>query len=185
MKFRAEDIKEAVVRYLSRVPVGTAFFPPNRWVERIDTQWKFDNEDEFYSDYRSPDTTGALFQLKGVGADLRLQYIGSSSVTIVEVQFPQRGQVEAVFEVFEAARVACFTPPQRPLLRIFIGHGRSPQWRDLKDHLHEKHRLSVDAYEAGARAEYSIVGFLENVQRDLCMKLACFRDASVFGELSS
>jgi predicted nucleotide-binding protein len=98
--------------------------------------------------------------------DFALHYFSSSGGTAVGVELPQRGQIEAVFEVLEAVREDCFIPSPQPPLRIFIGHCRSPQWRDLKDHLHEKHRLSVDAYETGARAGYSITEFLENVQRD-------------------
>jgi predicted nucleotide-binding protein len=39
---------------------------------------------------------------------------------------------------------------------VFIGHGRSEQWRDLKDHLHEQHGYAVEAYEIGARAGHAI-----------------------------
>jgi hypothetical protein len=51
-------------------------------------------------------------------------------------------------------------PPleQRPIpeseaekLIIFIGHGRSTDWRDLKDHLQDKHGIQVEAYETGSR----------------------------------
>jgi hypothetical protein len=167
VKFRAEDIKETVARYLSKVPAGTEFpFPPTRQVDKGNTQWRFDNDDEFYSEYRGSDTTEAVLRLHGVGVDFALHYFSSSGGTAVGVELPQRGQIEAVFEVLEAVREDCFIPSPQPPLRIFIGHCRSPQWRDLKDHLHEKHRLSVDAYETGARAGYSITEFLENVQRD-------------------
>jgi hypothetical protein len=30
-------------------------------------------------------------------------------------------------------------PPPPPKPKIFIGHGGSDQWRDLKDHLHDHH----------------------------------------------
>jgi predicted nucleotide-binding protein len=50
--------------------------------------------------------------------------------------------------------------------KIFIGHGRDPQWRDLKDHLHEKHGLHVVAYEIGPRAGLSVKEVLEQMLED-------------------
>lgn len=52
-------------------------------------------------------------------------------------------------------------PPQKP--RLFIGHGNSEQWRDLKDHLHDKHNYDVEAYEIGARAGHAIRDILEDM----------------------
>jgi predicted nucleotide-binding protein len=84
----------------------------------------------------------------------------------VTVQAKTRSDVESVFAVFEAARERCqiSEPPQvQPSPVIFIGHGRSSQWRDLKDHLHEKHHYKVEAYETGARAGHSIRDILEEM----------------------
>lgn len=56
--------------------------------------------------------------------------------------------------------------PEQPMndgLSIFIGHGRNSQWRDLKDHLTDKHGLSVIAYETGARAGHTIRDILEDM----------------------
>ncbi|MGW5840118.1 TIR domain-containing protein [Methylorubrum extorquens] len=41
-------------------------------------------------------------------------------------------------------------------VKIFIGHGRSRLWRDLKDHLQDHHGLCVIAYETGARGGFNI-----------------------------
>lgn len=46
---------------------------------------------------------------------------------------------------------------------IFIGHGRDPAWRDLKDHLLHQQGLMVQAYETGARAGHSIRDILESM----------------------
>jgi predicted nucleotide-binding protein len=50
------------------------------------------------------------------------------------------------------------SPEIRP--KIFIGHGRSAQWRDLKDHLTDKHGYQVNAYEVGVRSGYTITHIL-------------------------
>ena len=49
---------------------------------------------------------------------------------------------------------------------IFIGHGRNQAWRDLKDHLTDKHDYRVEAYEAGARAGHTIRDILESMLKD-------------------
>jgi predicted nucleotide-binding protein len=86
--------------------------------------------------------------------------------TKVDVTLPSRSQIERVFEVFEEVKHDCCVPAPRPQVRIFIGHGRDTSWRDLKDHLHEKHGFDVEAYETGARAGYSIAEFLGRSQAD-------------------
>jgi predicted nucleotide-binding protein len=98
-----------------------------------------------------------------------VQYFDSGNTT-VSVALPSRQQIERVFETFEAAKEACLTPtpppPPRPRPLIFIGHGRDGAWRDLKDHLHEKHGYDVRAYETRARAGHSITEFLGHCQRE-------------------
>jgi len=39
---------------------------------------------------------------------------------------------------------------------VFLGHGNSDAWKELKDHLQDKHGLKVEAYEIGARAGHAI-----------------------------
>lgn len=39
---------------------------------------------------------------------------------------------------------------------VFIGHGGSPRWRNLKDHLSDNHGYKIEAYETGARAGHTI-----------------------------
>ena len=46
---------------------------------------------------------------------------------------------------------------------VFIGHGRSPDWRDLKDHLADMHKIQIEAYETGSRSGHSIRDVLEDM----------------------
>ena len=52
--------------------------------------------------------------------------------------------------------------PPKVDAKIFIGHGRSSDWRKLKDHLVDKHHLSVEAYETGSRTGHTIQKVLED-----------------------
>lgn len=47
--------------------------------------------------------------------------------------------------------------------KVFVGHGGDPQWRDLKDHLHEKHGYAVEAYEIGSREGHAVRDILEEM----------------------
>lgn len=47
---------------------------------------------------------------------------------------------------------------------IFIGHGHNPQWRDLKDHLSEKHGYRVITYETGVRAGLTVTEVLDQMR---------------------
>jgi len=49
------------------------------------------------------------------------------------------------------------------LIKVFIGHGNNTQWRELKDHLHDKHNMDVEYYERGARAGLTINEVLDNM----------------------
>ena len=56
-------------------------------------------------------------------------------------------------------------------LIVFIGHGRSRLWRDLKDHLHDLHGINITAYETGARAGFTIKEVLEELKSNASFAL--------------
>ena len=87
--------------------------------------------------------------------------------TFVEVEASDRPKIEAVFAIFEKYADESKLPrkpkPSLPSPTIFIGHGRSLLWRDLKDHLQDQHGFDVEAYEVGARAGHAIRDILEEM----------------------
>jgi predicted nucleotide-binding protein len=126
-----------------------------------DEEWTFDSIAEWKSAYRQNSATSASYSLRPTyEADVRFEFYGTG--TAVTVSGASREQVQAVFEFFEDGVQAGTMPSSEvserlpATVRIFIGHGRSPLWRDLKDHLQDKHGFSVEAYEVGARAGLSI-----------------------------
>jgi len=97
-----------------------------------------------------------------------VSYSAWSAQTQVDVAAENRATIEKVFSVFakhlKDSRLPepeppPASPPQPPT--IFIGHGHSPLWKELKDHLHEKHKYDVTAYEIGARAGHTIRDILQ------------------------
>ncbi len=76
-----------------------------------------------------------------------------------------RSEIEDVFHVFdkdyEKFEIELDEDEIQPI--IFIGHGRSMLWRDLKDHLSDKHGYKIEAYESGARAGHTIRDILDEM----------------------
>ena len=141
-----------------------------------DESWQYDTEAEFFADYRR-DHTGSIFSYTYYDRSsepaqcYRLRLSSNSRETDVTVEGPRRAYIDAVFAIFddteERSRLPSpaieDAPPRRPT--IFIGHGRDTQWRDLKDHLNDKHGYDVQAYETGARAGHTIRDILDDLVR--------------------
>ncbi len=162
-RFSADVIREAVMVFRSQLPEARRDLRPYLSVSIDDCGWRHDSEEEFFADYRKS-AGGAVFQEEVDSYRFWLQAFRDS--VDVCVGAPERAKIEMVFEVFEkhaqASRLPD-TPKTKHKPRIFIGHGRSLIWRDLKDHLQDKHGLSVEAYEIGSRAGHSIRDILEDM----------------------
>lgn len=173
-RFSAEVIKEAARVFDSQVAdKGRRATDPTLKMStsKAGEDWSYDSENEFYSDYRQgPQEAEYDRTFYGTSSEpMRYLLVRLSSThTVVSVSFPSRSAIEEVFEVFEkhlesstllptAASKINFEPT------IFIGHGRSNQWRDLKDHLQDQHGHSIEAYEVGARAGHAIRDILEDM----------------------
>jgi predicted nucleotide-binding protein len=134
-------------------------------VEDAGATWKFDTVDEFLAAYRR-DIASAYFDHIMKGYRFILMFNAFISQTSLTIEAPSRQEIEAIFNIFEDALpdslLATSDPPvEKPV--IFIGHGRSGAWRDLKDHLQDKHEYEVSAYEIGSRAGHTIRDILEEM----------------------
>ncbi|MBO9587961.1 nucleotide-binding protein [Devosia sp.] len=126
--------------------------------------WHHDDEDEFFADYNkcsqkavySREFKGTIDgAIEKISLEVSLSLDGGTSE--VGVQASRRWIIERVLSKFDAwesraEKIIGYAEN----FSIFVGHGRSPQWRDLKDHLSDQHHFDVVAYETGARAGHSI-----------------------------
>jgi hypothetical protein len=137
-----------------------------------DADWTQDGLQEALADLLPANHWSFRLTLTKAGAAiarLRLRVVVSRkrSESEVQVEAPSRAEIEAVFNVFEGHAQECrlpkppVPPPAPPI--VFIGHGRSSAWRDLKDHLQDKQGYQVEAYETGARAGHTIRDVLESM----------------------
>lgn len=133
-----------------------------RTVKIEGNEWSHDTDQEFFADYRH--CSSAHYEKRSIKAGIKVRFFMSK--TEVSVEAEKRSEIESVFEIFERHLQQSLLreeiePEEKPI--IFIGHGRSGQWRDLKDHLHEMHGYQVEAYEVGARAGHAIRDVLEDM----------------------
>jgi len=170
VKFPPEIIKEAydvfrqTAEALAEVPVRTLEMA----VDYKGVGWVFDNLDEFYSEYRNKEVEYAHLFCAGA-YDSQLSITLEFPVTTVSVTMPNRADVEKCMTVFEGKydlyklSGSELERMLRDSVKVFIGHGRSEQWRYLKDHLQDKQGFEVVAYEVGARAGYTIAEVLDEM----------------------
>lgn len=148
--FSADIIKQVFEKYF---PEGEGYFR----LERGEESWEYDDEREFFADYRKNHSNSSV-RKRGKGIGIKISYT-EYSYTTISVEADTRGNIESIFEVFEKYYPASIKEPPQDDKKgpvIFIGHGQSQQWRDLKDHLSDKHGYKIEAYETGARAGHTI-----------------------------
>lgn len=159
-RFAPEVVHDAHTAFLGELgPVGGRRQPKRLSVRGRQEGWDLPTLEEFLAEYpKYP-----YCELYQFVEDYHFTIRVDQSQTDVDVRLAGREQIERVFQVFERAagrsRIVASPVP----VKIFIGHGRDQQWRDLKDHLHEKHGFEVVAYEVGPRAGLGIKEVLEGM----------------------
>jgi predicted nucleotide-binding protein len=164
-RFAADVVKEAIEATRKLVKQAKAKLAISTLtVQHDDSTWTYDTIEEFLADFRKY-RGEAYLNIRGAG--LSLVIAAYPRYTTVSVTASRRVDIEVVFEVFEKNSQASKLPPvptpasASPV--VFIGHGRSLAWRDLKDHLQDKHGNKIEAYECGARAGHTIRDILEDM----------------------
>jgi predicted nucleotide-binding protein len=164
-RFSVEVLREAAAE-LSR-GLRAAAEPKDLYVQADDGTWQHDDVEDFYADYRRSNGFARIDYVRD-GHELTV-WVGiySRGTTSITVKTPERARISAVFNVFDAHAEASRLPeppakPKPPVV-VFIGHGRNELWRDLKDHLQDKHGFQIQAYEVGARAGHAVRDILEEM----------------------
>ena len=99
----------------------------------------YDNEDEFFAAYRK-DFRYASYKCDSSGSSLRVTVMPLQSTivgvhepgTMVDIAAPSRPDALYVLDAFESAAPTCRFQATRSPSKLFIGHGRSAQWRGAK-----------------------------------------------------
>ncbi len=165
VKFSPEAILAAWSKILTCLDKDQVKSISNRYAVNLETEeWEHDSESEFFTDYMK-DSKRARFTRSAGKYQILIIY--DRPCSDVYVAAPDRSKIEEIHQVFETFVSRCTMPkdvkPSDQGPTIFIGHGRSNQWRDLKDHLQDKHGYKIEAYEVGARAGHAIRDILEEM----------------------
>lgn len=133
-------------------------------ISRQDEKWGYDTIEEFLAELRG-DCSSAYLIVRNSELSLEIFMPKPNEFDPVEVEISSdsRERIIRLVNVVDSYAENCFVPPppepKKPpptKPKIFIGHGGSEQWRDLKDHLHDHHGYEIAAYETGSRAGHTI-----------------------------
>ncbi len=137
------------------------------YISHGDSVWGYDDTLEYMSDYRDCNNNASFQIRKGETKIVFRVDVDFKYYTRIEVESDNRDKIYQIFEIFEKAapksQVEISEVNDSGQLEIFVGHGRSPEWMQLKNHLQDQHGYGVVAYETGARAGHGIRDILEDM----------------------
>jgi predicted nucleotide-binding protein len=174
-RFSVEVIKEAVKVFDQQAnPDGKLEPRLDMSVALEDEEQEYDDEEEFFADYRkSSDSARYVRRFGEEGRNTALMQLSSRPGTRpndvqvdVKVEAERLPQILAVLNVFQANREKSLLPVETPKKKqpiVFIGHGHSEDWKQLKDHLRDMHGFEIEAYETGPRAGLRIEHVLQTM----------------------
>jgi predicted nucleotide-binding protein len=159
------DIKKSFMSLVISEDEKDIYMTLEAWLEH--ETWVHVDENEFFSDI-SKNCLEYNYRIHTLGGHSLTIYFHHVWHTLIRVASPTRSEIESVFQKIETLTPAAQIPERikesnAHKIRVFIGHGRNPQWRDLKEHLQDKHGIDVQAYETGERAGHTIRDVLEEM----------------------
>lgn len=110
-------------------------------IDRSQESWKLERLEDFLVEYARGTDRATVRERAG---KWRFAFSVASGDSVLTVRLKTASAVRRVLAPLEQERV------NRPFT-VFIGHGRSPQWQALANHLREQHEIHVVSYETLAR----------------------------------
>jgi hypothetical protein len=158
--FSPQVVRMAYDDFLSRLGSNKDLQTLTLRVQSGSETWAFASVDEFFAELRSA-RSYRLHHYTPSGDFLT--ELWENDTTKVSIALPRRSDIQGVFQIFEDRVEESRVPSVPEPMKVFIGHGRDSQWRDLKDHLQDLHGFRVVAYEIGPRAGLSVKQVLEDM----------------------
>lgn len=133
-------------------------------IKRANEVWNYDHIEEFFSEARRAyDLATMIIHNEALSLVIQNYNLTFTEIaTSAKVESSLRENIirlgNKIDECAEKDFVARIEQVEKAVIKpkIFVGHGNSEQWRDLKDHLTDKHGYEVLAYETGSRAGHTI-----------------------------
>lgn len=159
-KFSIETIENAHAQFLLLLDNSKKIeVPCTLEIIKGDETWHYDTLEEFLAEYNSADDFYFCHSEQGK----RLTVRGGKDYSYISIKAQERREIESVVCVFESKVKESVITVEKDPIKIFIGHGHNNQWRDLKDHLSEKHGFEIITYEIGPRAGLDVKEVLEGM----------------------
>ncbi|MCX6239210.1 MAG: nucleotide-binding protein [Bacteroidia bacterium] len=171
VKFSSEKIKELIQKWSEMGPQNIDIDHNVRLIDFGDHSWRYDNDSEFFADFSKEFCFSKMEKTKYKDKSYyKFEFTAfPERTTSVSIKAPTKAEIEDIFYILDKNWEQFKLPEfqEEPEIKeppvIFIGHGRSMQWRDLKDHLSDKHGYKIVAYESGARAGHTIRDILDDM----------------------
>jgi hypothetical protein len=128
-------------------------------VVRDGETWEFEEADEFLAELS--ERTSAVEVLLERDVDT-FSISHSSDGTILTLRLGSRAEIDTIVRALPAPVVGDGAPQARRFT-VFLGHGRSPQWLVLADHLQRVQGFDVATYESTARVGEPAMSVLERL----------------------
>jgi len=177
VKFSTEKLREAIQKWGEKLPTKGTKQVSSRIINTGSESWTHDNDGEFFADFQK-DYKYASYSIYFLSDKSSINYSFTIRAypyfeTLIEITAPTRGEIEDIFYVFDKdwQQFKIDQSIAEDNLVIFIGHGRNSAWRDLKDHLTDKHGYKIEAYETGARGGHTIRDILDDMLNKSSMAL--------------
>ena len=203
-RFSAKVMKSARDAFVKKLDATESLYirAEIHWQSRqVAFEKNVDGEAEFFQKYRESEENSSTMEyaliswMNSITGDMALtiRYNRPSdkkSTTHVTIKMPSHADITDVLEVFSNAEDSSkelFPERKQSKPRVFIGHGQSPIWRDLKDHISDQHHYEVVAYESGARAGHTIRDIVEDIanETDIAFLIHTAEDKSEDGSVRS
>lgn len=123
-------------------------------IYRQDHTWHLDNLDDFFGEYNQGFSRMHLYLAYGA-YEIKMTYTAHDFNYEVSIKSPVKADINEVINYLIDNKEKCsidtlYNSSRKPY--IFIGHGRKNDWKELRDHLRDKHNYSFRYYESGDRS---------------------------------
>ena len=168
--FDSKTISDAERALRSLIPDNMKLHPTIMTVDMDDAQWSFNTFEEFLA---ATDGGSSFIYIQSDQSKFALSVskYEDEEYTVVNITAPSREEIESLSSIFENNKERCRIESEPAQAKIFIGHGRDSQWRDLKDHLQDQHDYQIVAYEIGSRTGHGIKSVLEEMLEESSIAL--------------
>lgn len=177
LRFTAQTLRDAA----SLIDKMKSVKGPGRWGSLdvlIDGDtWTFNDVEDFFNTFPKATRASIYYEspLNATNWKIEMWYWLDPSGSSVSVHSQNQTEILSVMNVFSSTSAFRIREElldvkvEEEKFKIFVGHGHSNAWKELKDHLKDKHDIDVFTFESGARAGHDIRNILEQMLGDSSM----------------